>query len=138
MQNVKDPLTVVSELVNLNTLYEKCLKRMVDQFGLVDSPRKFNQWDFLHCLSGQRRIVPEVWLGKKVTVENHPEWGEGMIIALKRVGGWYIPGVEFGSRVTNGHALKLMDVGNLGQEGHCRWVYIDDLRLVRMSLENRE
>lgn len=138
MKNVKDPMTTVREVVNLKTLYEECLKRLVDQFGLINPmTRRFNQWDFIHCLSGQRDRMPEAWLENRVTVEKHPEWGKGIVIAIKKVGDWYIPGVEFDDEVPNGHALELRDEGILGREGYCKWVYLDELKVVDNSLENR-
>lgn len=136
MENVKDPMTTVRELVNLNTLYEKCLKKVVDRFGLNSTGVRFNHWDFIHCLSGQRSGMPKDWLGNMVTVENHPEWGKGIVIAIKKVGDWYIPGVEFDNKVPDGHALELRDGGILGREGYCKWVYLDELKIVDKSLEN--
>ena len=137
MGNVKDPMTTVRELVNLNTLYERCLKKVVDRFGLMNSTGvRFNQWDFIHCLSGQRGGMPETWFGNVVTVEKHSEWGNGIVIAIKKVGDWYIPGVEFYNKVPDGHALELRDEGILGREGYCKWVYLDELIVVDKSLEN--
>ena len=137
MENVKDPMTTVRELVNLNTLYERCLKKVVDRFGMNSTGIRFIQWDFIHCLSGQRSEMPEAWLGNVVTVEKHPEWGKGIVIAIKKVGDWYIPGVEFDNKVPDGHALELRNGGILGREGYCKWVYLDELIIVDKSLENR-
>lgn len=138
MENVKDPMTTVRELANLNTLYERCLKKVVDRFGLMaPTVVGFSQFDFIQCLSGQRGRMPETWLGNMVTVEKHPEWGKGIVIAIKKVGDWYIPGVEFDDKVSNGHALELRDKGILGREGYCKWVYLDELIVVDGSLENK-
>lgn len=132
-------MTTVRELVNLNTLYEECLKGVVNKFGPMNSTGiRFNQWDFIHCLSGQRDRMPRAWFGNMVTVEKHPEWGEGIIIAIKKVGDWYIPGVEFDDKVPEGHALELRDNGLLGREGYCKWVYLDELKIVDKSLGNRK
>lgn len=138
MENVKNPMTTVKELVNLNSLYKEGLKKVVDQFGLKSSMwRRFTPWDFIHCLPGQKDRVPKTWLGKIVTVSKHPEWGKGIIIAINKVGDLYIPGVEFDDKVPNGHALELRDEGILGREGYCRWVYLDELKVVDKSLENK-
>lgn len=132
-------MITVKELVNLNTIYEKCLKEVVDRFGLMNfMDVRFNQWDFIHCLFGQRDSMPEDWLGNMVTVKKHPEWGKGIVIAIKKVGDWYIPGVEFDNKVPNGHALELRDEGILGREGYCKWVYLEELKVVDKSLENME
>ena len=57
--------------------------------------------------------------------------GRGKIVAACQVGGWYIPGVEFTGGVLDGHALNLRTCGEEGQEGHCLWVWLDKLKLVR-------
>lgn len=136
MENVKDPMTLVRELVNLNSIYEKCLRKLINKFGLTYPPdyykvhEEFSRESFLQTLSGQRIPEPQPWMGKTVTVKGHPEWGRGTIIALKRIGSWYIPGVEFDfSVVRGGHSLELRDSGIQGREGYCRWVYLDDLNI---------
>lgn len=70
------------------------------------------------------------WEGRRVKVKARPLWGEGTIRAFKKVGNWYIAGVEFDKAISNGHGLRYRDGGNPGREGHCHWIWTCNLEFI--------
>ena len=123
----QNPIMVTMEIDNLMKLcWEKLeiLSPMAEENG-----PKWNCWDVRSKVPGYYRDCPlSRWEGKEVYVDGV---GSGKVVAVFKVGGWYIPGVEFETVVLGGHALNLRTQGRKGQEGHCLWVWLDDLTLVR-------
>lgn len=134
----QDIMTPIKELVNLNSIYSKYLEKLTDKFGLstqTTEMKKFTRLDYVIALPGQREEVPENWIGAVTYKVGQDDWGPGYVIAIKKVGNWYIPGVEFMTKVSNGHSLSLRNYGIIGREGQCLWIPCDDLT-VDSSLDN--
>ncbi len=126
-KGLKDPLKVMLEITNLMNLYKEKLEAL-SPMAEACSPR-WNYWNVRSRVPGYYPVCPlPLWKDKGVYVEGV---GRGRIVAACQVGGWYIPGVEFKDVVLDGHALNLRTHGREGQEGHCLWVWLDKVKLVR-------
>lgn len=129
----EDPEQMMLEAVNLNNLMSEALS-MVGQMGLTRG--HFDIWMLRRKVKGFYDFDPfPNWKGRKVKVIDKPEWGEGTIQAVKWVGHWCIPGVQFDGPVPDGHFLKFRDDGLQGEIGHCRWVWLDNLEFVYQDQE---
>lgn len=126
-KRLENPLRVMFEITNLMNLYREKLEAL-SPMAEVLSPRG-NSWDVRSKVPGYYSGCPlHRWTGKGVFVDGI---GQGRIVAACQVGNWYIPGVEFKEEVRDGHALNLRTHGRKGQEGHCLWVWLDKVKLVR-------
>ena len=125
-QGLNDPMVVVREIANLVNLYKDKLAVM-SQFA-DPTGKNWNSWDVRSKVLGFYYTSPmKNWMGTRVWVEG---LGHGTVIAVQRVGSWYIPGVEFDSPVEDGHALNLRSEGREGQEGFCLWVWLDRVKII--------
>lgn len=124
----EDPDQLAKEAVSLTNLLSGALST-VGQLGLTGG--HFDIWMLRRKIRGFYDFDPfPNWKGQKVKVKGRPELGEGTIQAVKWVGHWCIPGVEFDQFMENGHALRLRDDGAPGKEGHCLWVWLDNLEFI--------
>ena len=126
-RRLENPLRVMLEIANLMNLYREKLEAL-SPMAEACGPG-WNCWDVRSKVPGYYPTCPlHLWEDKEVYVEGV---GQGRIVAACQVGGWYIPGVEFKDVVLDGHALNLRTHGREGQEGHCLWVWLDKVKLVR-------
>lgn len=125
----REVISKLSELKNLKALYESGLEKMATFCGPVG--RNFNSWDVRRALCGIYYTSPwHKWIGKVVTIKDHPEYGQGIIVAVKNVGGIYFPGVEFDTLMEFGHGLEDRTEGIPGRDGYCLWFWLDTLLVV--------
>lgn len=129
-KRLENPLRVMFEITNLMNLYREKLEALSPMADVLSpSGNSWNSWDVRSKVPGYYSECPlHRWTGKEVFVEGV---GQGRIVAACQVGNWYIPGVEFKEEVRDGHALNLRTHGREGQEGHCLWVWLDKVKLVR-------
>ena len=129
----EDPEQMMLESLNLTNLLGKALST-VGQLGLTGG--HFDIWLLRKKIRGFYDFDPfPNWKGRKVKAIKHPEWGEGTVKAVKWVGNWCIPGVEFGKPIPDGHFLKFRDAGGRGQIGHCQWLWLDTVEFVYQDQE---
>lgn len=129
----EDPEQIMLESINLTNLMSEALTT-VGRMGLTGG--HFDIWMLRREIKGFYDFDPfPNWKGRKVKAINHPEWGEGIIKAVKKVSNWYIPGVEFERAIPDGHFLKFRDDGDQGQVGHCQWLWLDNVEFVYQDQE---
>lgn len=124
-----DPMMTIKEVVNLKELYEQCLGEAVTTM-LDYSGKCPTRLSIFTLFPGYRGITPN-WIGHTVKSVTHPEYGEGVIKALRRVYNLYFAGVEFRDPVKNGHSLELHHEGEKGIPGHCLWLPSQELKMPR-------
>ena len=124
----EDPEQLMLEAINLTNLAGGALST-VGQMGLTHG--HFDIWMLRRKIKGFYDFDPfPNWKGQKVRSIEHPEWGEGIIKAVKKIGNWHIPGVEFFKPIKDGHFLRFRDDGDLGKAGHCHWLWLDTIEFV--------
>lgn len=129
----EDPEQVMFEAMNLADLTGSALST-VGQLGLTQG--HLDIWLLRKKIRGFYDFDPfPNWKDRKVRVPIRPQWGDGVIKAVKKVGNWYIPGVEFCKPVPYGHFLKLRDDGDQGKIGHCYWIWLENLEFVYQDQE---
>lgn len=129
----EDPEQIMLEAVNLTNLVGEALST-VGQMSLTGG--HLNIWMLRRKIRGFYDFDPfPNWKGRKVKAIKHPEWGEGTVKAVKWVGHWCIPGVEFNKAIPNGHFLNFRDDGDPGQIGHCQWLWLDTVEFVYQNQE---
>lgn len=122
-----DPITVVKEIVNLKNLMEERLAKV----SQMAAGGNHTSWDIRSKVPGWSPTNPlERWKDKTVMIDGMEAFGSARIIAVKKVGSFYIPGVMFHVPVTNGHSLSMRDAGDCGSEGFCLWAWLDQLKVV--------
>ena len=125
MENPNEITQKMFEATNMVTLLSEAFESL-NQIALERS--NFNIWTLRKHIRGFYDFDPfPNWKGRKVRVPSHPLWGEGTIQAVKKVGNWYIPGVEFDRSIHGGHSLDLRDDGDQGREGCCQWIWFHNL-----------
>jgi hypothetical protein len=129
----EDPEQKMFEAVNLADLLGNALST-VGQLGLTGG--HLDIWLLRRKIRGFYDFDPfPNWKGRRVRVTTRPSWGEGTIKAVKKVGNWHIPGVEFDKPVVGGHFLKFRDEGDQGKAGHCHWIWLDNLEFIYQDQE---
>lgn len=129
----EDPEQMMLESMNLTNLLSEALST-VGQLGVTGG--HLDIWLLRKKIRGFYDFDPfPNWKGRKVKAIEHPEWGEGTVKAVKWVGNWCIPGVEFNKPIPDGHFLKFRDAGDQGQIGHCQWLWLDTVEFVYQDQE---
>lgn len=129
----EDPEQLMLESMNLTNLLSETLST-VGQMGITGG--HLDIWLLRKKIRGFYDFDPfPNWRGRKIKAIKHPEWGEGTVKAVKWVGNWCIPGVEFSKPIPDGHFLKFQDAGDLGQIGHCQWLWLDTVEFVYQDQE---
>lgn len=124
----EDPKQLMLEFMNLTDLLSKALTT-VGQLRVTGG--YLNIWKLRQKIRGLYDFDPfPFWKGRTVKAIEHPEWGEGIIKAVKLVDHWYIPGIEFAKEIPEGHCLKSLDAGDPGQMGHCQWLWLDTVEFL--------
>lgn len=124
----EDPGPVAKEAMNLERVYGRILD-FLGELGLIGY---ISSWGFRNKEKGYYDFDPsEGWIGKNVIAKvGERQIASGVIKAVKRVGNWYIPGVEFDFYVPGGHGLSYRDSGNPGKEESCLWVLLEDVEFI--------
>lgn len=116
-----DPMVLMKEVVNLMNLYRDELVNLADcHYRHGDVGRK---------LSSLERETFTGWIGRSCLVDGHGP-RKATVRALKKVGRFYLIGVEFDKEqgtLMEGHDLSMKTVGSNGSPGHCLWVWPRDL-----------
>lgn len=134
-ESVKDPIVLIGEILNLKELFEEKVALMGILAGTTHS---FTPWDIRSKIPGYYTDSPENrWYDKVVSVDGLEEYGPGHIIAMKKVGDFYLPGVQLEKPIPNGHALSFRDHGQAGLEGHCLWVWLDKVKIMNQDFFQR-
>lgn len=129
----EDPEQMMLEAVNLTNLLGEALSTVSQ---LVFTGGHLDIWLLRKKIRGFYDFDPfPNWKGRKVKAINHPEWGEGIIRAMKKISNWCIPGVEFGKPIPDGHFLKFLDDGEMGKADHCQWLWLDTVEFVYQDQE---
>ena len=135
LESVKDPIVLIREILNLKDLYEEKVALMGELAGQSHS---FTPWDIRSKIPGYYSDSPAGrWYDKDISVVGLEHCGPGKIIAMKKVGDFYLPGVQLEKPIPNGHALSLRDHGQAGLEGHCLWVWLDKVKILNQDFFQR-
>lgn len=125
-------MSLVKEMVNLHKLYERKLDEC-SQFCRTSS-RSFNCWDVRSKIQGayspDQDYLTEDFKGRIVTWKKHPEYGPARIVALKKVGLFYILGVAFKEKHEECHSLTSLSSGITVPDGQGYWVWMDEVNMV--------
>lgn len=117
----KDPVMLVREVVNLMNLYRDELVDLVECH--------YRHGELGQMLSSLERGTFTPWIGRSCRVTSHGS-RKATVKALKKVGGFFLVGVEFSrdqGTLMGGHDLSMRTSGREGSPGYCLWVWPGEL-----------